>query len=137
MCLFQMLLSYLIDGNYTIWHLLLIVYISQVTTYLLLLMLSCTLLHPYIQNLVGIYYMSHHLLNYAPFRIFNKFPRKSNFQAYLTYLEQIRIIIILLILFPSSEIRVLCLLKSSFCLRGFTLFLDDLPISLFSLPWAP
>ena len=113
MCLFQMLLSYLIDGNYTIWHLLLIVYISQVTTYLLLLMLSCTLLHPYIQNLVGIYYMSHHLLNYAPFRIFNKFPRKSNFQAYLTYLEQIRIIIILLILFPSSEIRVLCLLKSS------------------------
>ena len=57
--------------------------------------------------------MSHHLLNNAPFRIFNKFPRKSNFQAYLTYLEQIRIIIILLILFPSSEIRILCLLKSS------------------------
>lgn len=58
-------------------------------------------------------YMSHHLLNYAPFRIYNKFPRKSNFQAYLTYLEQTRIIIILLILFHSSDIRVLCLLKIS------------------------
>ena len=95
----------------TIWHLLLIVYISQVTTYLLLLMLSCTLMHPYIQNL-GICLITFWTTHLSGF--LTNFQESPTFKRIFTYLEKIRIIIIiLLILFHSSDMRGFCLLKCS------------------------
>ena len=80
---FKMLLSYLIYGNYMAFITCVKCSIlARLLYYLLLLLLYLYLIAPLYIPIICITYMSH-LLNNAPFRILNKFPRKSNFREYL------------------------------------------------------